>query len=71
MASKYRIHEMAKDFGMQSKRIMDMLEDIGIIQIQDISTFVEILNGKGERVYELLQKTPIKGRMRCVSKVDR
>lgn len=46
-------------------------EDIGIIQVQDISTFVEILNGKGEMVYELLQKTPIKGRMRCVSKVDR
>ncbi len=31
MASKYRIHEMAKDFGMQSKRIMDMLGDIGVI----------------------------------------
>ncbi|MEA4824786.1 MAG: translation initiation factor IF-2 [Clostridiaceae bacterium] len=30
MASKYRIHEMAKDFGMQSKRIMDMLGDIGV-----------------------------------------
>ena len=31
MALKYRIHEMAKDFGLQSKRIMDMLGDIGVI----------------------------------------
>lgn len=45
-------------------------DDIGIINIQDISTFVEILNNKGEHVYKLLQKTPIKGRMRRVSKVD-
>ena len=46
-------------------------EDIGIIQVQDISTYVEILNGKGEKVYKLLQSTPIKGRMRKVSKVER
>ena len=46
-------------------------EDIGIIQIQDISTYVEILNGKGEKVYKQLQSTPIKGRMRRVSKVER
>lgn len=45
-------------------------EDIGIIQIQDISTFVEILNGKGESVYQALQNKPIKGRMRRVSKVE-
>ena len=45
-------------------------EDIGIIQVQDISTYVEILNGKGEKVYKQLQKTPIKGRMRRVSKVE-
>ncbi len=45
-------------------------DDIGIIQIQDISTYVEILNGKGEKVYKQLQKTPIKGRMRRVSKVE-
>ena len=44
--------------------------DIGIINIQDISTFVEILNNKGESVYEQLQTTPIKGRLRKVSKVD-
>lgn len=46
-------------------------EDIGIIQVQDISTYVEILNGKGEKVYTQLQNTPIKGRMRRVSKVER
>ncbi len=45
-------------------------EDIGIINIQDISTFVEILNNKGESVYKQLQTTPIKGRLRRVSKVE-
>ncbi len=44
--------------------------DIGIINIADISTFVEILNNKGELVYKELQNTPIKGRIRRVSKVD-
>ena len=45
-------------------------DDIGIINIQDISTFVEILNGKGEMVFKMLQTTPIKGRLRRVSKAD-
>jgi len=45
-------------------------DDIGIINILDISTFVEILNDKGELVYRELQNKPIKGRMRNVSKVD-
>ena len=45
-------------------------EDIGIINIIDVSTFVEILNNKGQLVYEELQKTTIKGRLRKVSKVD-
>jgi ATP-dependent RNA helicase DeaD len=45
-------------------------DDIGIINIVDISTFVEILNNKGELVFQELQNTPIKGRMRTVSKVD-
>ena len=45
-------------------------DDIGIINIVDISTFVEILNNKGEGVFQELQKTPIKGRLRTVSKVD-
>lgn len=42
--------------------------DIGVINIIDISTFVEILNNKGELVFQALQKTPIKGRLRKVSK---
>lgn len=45
-------------------------EDIGIINIVDISTFVEILNNKGELAFRELQKTPIKGRLRKVSKVE-
>jgi len=45
-------------------------DDIGIINIVDVSTFVEILNNKGEMVYKVLQKTPIKGRLRKVSKTD-
>lgn len=44
-------------------------EDIGIINIADISTFVEILNNKGELVFGALQNMPIKGRLRKVSKV--
>lgn len=43
-------------------------EDIGIINVQDISTFVEILNNKGELVYQELQNRNIKGRLRKVSK---
>ncbi|MCB2290790.1 DEAD/DEAH box helicase [Clostridium sp. CS001] len=51
--------------------IKDMTkDDIGIINIVDISTFVEILNNKGEMVFKELQNTPIKGRVRTVSKVD-
>ncbi|MFI3283775.1 MAG: DEAD/DEAH box helicase [Erysipelotrichaceae bacterium] len=42
-------------------------DDIGIIQVQDVSTYVEILNGKGQYVFETLQTTPIKGRLRKVS----
>lgn len=45
--------------------------DIGIINILDVSTFVEILNNKGELVLQELQSTPIKGRLRKVSKADR
>ncbi|MFW7433278.1 DEAD/DEAH box helicase [Vagococcus carniphilus] len=43
-------------------------DDIGVIDLKDISTFVEILNGKGPLVLKTLQKTPIKGRMRRVSR---
>ena len=45
-------------------------DDIGIINILDVSTFVEILNNKGEAVFRQLQNTPIKGRLRKVSKAD-
>ncbi|MCT4509966.1 MAG: DEAD/DEAH box helicase [Tepidibacter sp.] len=44
--------------------------DIGIINIIDVSTFVEILNGKGEMIYNALQGRPIKGRIRKVSKCE-
>ncbi len=43
-------------------------DDIGIINIMDVSTFVEILNNKGELVFEELQHKTIKGRLRKVSK---
>lgn len=43
-------------------------DDIGVIDLRDISTFVEILNGKGEMVLKTLQNMPIKGRMRRVSR---
>ncbi len=46
-------------------------QDIGIINILDVSTFVEILNNKGEEVLKALQTTPIKGRLRRVTKADR
>ena len=45
-------------------------DDIGIINVLDISTFVEILNGKGEMVLEQLQTTTIKGRLRNVNKAN-
>jgi len=42
-------------------------DDIGNINIADVSTFVEILNNKGKIVYKALQNKPIKGRIRKVS----
>ncbi|MDF2594846.1 MAG: box helicase domain protein [Clostridia bacterium] len=45
-------------------------DDIGIINVQDVSTFVEILNNKGEMVLSALQTTPIKGRLRRVSRAN-
>jgi hypothetical protein len=44
-------------------------EDIGIISVADISTFVDIMNNKGEMVLEALQERAIKGRIRKVSRV--
>lgn len=45
-------------------------EDIGVIDILDVSTFVEILNGKGPEVLKVLKETPIKGRLRQVNKAN-
>lgn len=45
-------------------------DDIGIISIVDVSTFVEIINNKGPLVYKALQSLPIKGRIRKVSKAN-
>ena len=45
-------------------------DDIGIIEVKDISTFVEIINNKGDLVYKKLQDTNIKGRPRKVSKKE-
>ena len=45
-------------------------DDIGIINILDISTYVEVLNNKGELVLKELQDRPIKGRIRKVSRAD-
>lgn len=41
-------------------------EDIGIIDVRDSLTYVEILNGKGRVVLEALQDKPIKGKIRKV-----
>ncbi|MBN2797283.1 MAG: DEAD/DEAH box helicase [Clostridia bacterium] len=45
-------------------------DDIGNISIQDVSTYVEILNNKGDMVLKVLQNKPIKGRLRKVSRVN-
>ena len=41
-------------------------EDIGIIDVRESLTYVEILNNKGEDVMERLQDKPIKGKIRKV-----
>lgn len=41
-------------------------EDIGIIDVRDSITYLEILNGKGAQVLEALQDRPIKGKLRKV-----
>ena len=41
-------------------------EDIGIIDVRDSISFVEVLNGKGEMVCEELQTRPVKGKIRKV-----
>lgn len=42
-------------------------DDIGIIDIRDSLTYVEILNQKGELVLDALQAKPIKGKLRKVT----
>lgn len=41
-------------------------EDIGIIDVRESLTYVEILNGKGQKVLNALQSKPIKGKIRKV-----
>ena len=41
-------------------------EDIGVIDVRDSLTYVEILNGKGKKVLEALQEKTIKGKVRKV-----
>lgn len=45
-------------------------EDIGVIDILDYVIFVEILNEKGKQVLKALQTTPIKGKLRKVSRAN-
>ncbi len=45
-------------------------QDIGVISVLDVSTFVEILNNKGEMVLKALQSKNIKGRPRKVTRAD-
>ena len=45
-------------------------DDVGVISIVDVSTFVEILNGKGAKVLKALQTEKIKGRVRKVSRAN-
>ena len=42
-------------------------EDIGIIDVRDSLTYVEILNQKGDLVLKALEQKPIKGKIRKVS----
>ena len=44
--------------------------DIGIIEVIDVATFVEILNQKGQLVLKALQDMKIKGKIRKVSKAN-
>ena len=49
------------------------VDDIGVIDVRDSLTYVDIMNGKGRKVLEALQKKTIKGKIRKVreSKRDR
>lgn len=41
-------------------------DDIGIIDVRDSLVYVDILNGKGKKVLEVLQTKPMKGKVRKV-----
>lgn len=43
-------------------------EDIGVIQVLEDSTYVQIHNNKGDKVIKYLKTTPIKGKLRRVQK---
>ncbi len=45
-------------------------QDIGVIHVGDLLTTVDILNAKGQQVFDLLQTKSIKGKIRKVTKVD-
>ena len=45
-------------------------QDIGVISVLDVSTYVEVLNNKGEMVLKELQTKNIKGRPRKVTKAE-
>ena len=46
-------------------------DDIGIIQVQDMCSYVDILNGKGKSVAQRLNNTLIKGRTMKVEIANR
>ncbi|MEW9699497.1 DEAD/DEAH box helicase [Paenibacillus sp. SI8] len=46
-------------------------EDIGIITIQDNVTYVDILNGKGPHVLDVMKQTTIKGKLLKVHKANK
>ncbi|MNN83811.1 ATP-dependent RNA helicase DbpA [compost metagenome] len=46
-------------------------EDIGIITIQDNVSYVEILNGKGPHVLQVMKNTTIKGKQLKVHKANK
>ena len=51
-----------------SAALREEVSDIGIIDIRDSLSYVEILNQKGNMVLEYLQTRPIKGKIRKVRK---
>ncbi len=44
--------------------------DIGIIDVQSVSTFVDVLHNKGALVMKALQNKPIKGKTRRITKIE-